>query len=473
MSFIFYDILMLVLFVIFVSIFLYINRKNLKREGLLFLYKAGWGIKLINYVGNKYKKTLKILSYVSVTLGYILMALAFYFVGKIVWVYAFYPQIVKAIKIPPITPLLPYITNIINVPGLPSFYFIYWILILAIVAISHEFSHGIFAIYNKVKIKSTGFGFFPFFLPVFLAAFVEQDDKQMIKKSNFSQRTILSAGTFANVLTGLFFVIIMGIFFSLAYTPVGVTFDSYAYSAIPVYSISMINGISVTNVSYENILSSLNSTILNNITTENGSYFLTKTFLEQQGNAGQYIYVYDNAPAVKAGLANNILDINDVKITSVEALATELNKYSPGDEIVIKAEQGGNVSIYNITLEENPENNSLPWLGIGFISQQGGVFSQLMNYISFKKMNVYYTPNFGDPAVFIYNFLWWLVLISFSVALINMLPVGIFDGGRFFYLTILAITKNEKRAKRAFDWITYFFLFILALVLVFWFMSLI
>ena len=71
-------------------------------------------------------------------------------------------------------------------------------------------------------------------------------------------------------------------------------------------------------------------------------------------------------------------------------------------------------------------------------------------------------------GIFIYNLLWWLVIINISVALINMLPMGIFDGGRFFYVTVWGITKNEKFAKRAFAFTTYFFLFILVLLMVFW-----
>ncbi len=58
--------------------------------------------------------------------------------------------------------------------------------------------------------------------------------------------------------------------------------------------------------------------------------------------------------------------------------------------------------------------------------------------------------------------------MSLSVALINMLPVGIFDGGRFFYLTILALTKSEKIAKRSFVFLTQFFIFLLLLLLIFW-----
>src|SRR3989344_7171493 len=182
MNFIIYDLTFLALFVAFVSFFLYTRRKNLKRDGLLFLYKTSWGIRLIEKTGEKYKKTLGVLSYFSIATGYILMAVMFYMLVKIVYIYVTLPSVVRAIKIPPITPLIPYLPQVFKLDFLPPFYFTYWIVIIAIVAISHEFAHGIFAAYDKIKIKSTGFGFFPFFLPVFLAAFVELDEKKMAKK---------------------------------------------------------------------------------------------------------------------------------------------------------------------------------------------------------------------------------------------------------------------------------------------------
>ena len=73
MNFMIYDIILLVSFAIFLSIFLYTKRKKVKKEGLLLLYKTSWGIKLINYLGNKNKTVLKVLSYISVGLGYCLM----------------------------------------------------------------------------------------------------------------------------------------------------------------------------------------------------------------------------------------------------------------------------------------------------------------------------------------------------------------------------------------------------------------
>ena len=49
-----------------------------------------------------------------------------------------------------------------------------------------------------------------------------------------------------------------------------------------------------------------------------------------------------------------------------------------------------------------------------------------------------------------------------------MLPVGIFDGGRFFYLAVLGLTKSKEIAKKSFAIITYIFLALVAVIMVFW-----
>ena len=241
MNVIIYDITLLVAFVIFIGIFLYRKKKNLKKEGLLFLYRTSWGIRLINRIGKRFKKTLNVLSYVAVGLGYLLMGTMIYLFGKIVWLYILNPEIVRAIKIPPIMPLIPYLPQVFKLDFLPPFYFTYWIIIIAIVAVVHEFAHGIFAAHGEVKIKNTGFGFFPFFFPIFLAAFVELDEKKMQTKKIFSQMSVLAAGTFANILTAILFFGIMWLFFVLSFSPAGVTFDVngiqvYTYSIVTAYA---------------------------------------------------------------------------------------------------------------------------------------------------------------------------------------------------------------------------------------------
>ena len=467
-----YDFVLLGIFIVFLAVFLYRRKKNLKRQGLLLLYRTNWGIKLINKVGNKYKKLLTGLSYVSIGMGYLLMVGILYLVGKIIYIYIAYPQVVRAIKVPPIMPLVPYLPQVFNLDFLPPFYFTYWIIIIAVIAITHEFAHGIFAALNKVKIKKTGFGFFPFFLPIFLAAFVELDEKNMEKKSKFSQMAILSAGTFANVLTAILFFIIIWLFFSLSFAPSGVIFDDYAYDIVEIAGITMVNGVSLTNTTYGKVSELINETGLNKIQANNRSYVSTKEFLDAQGEIYNYTFLYYDSPAINNGLEGAITEINGVKITSLEVFQNELSKYSPGESITLKTLVEDEIKSYEIELGENPNEEGPGYLGVGFFNTgRSGVMGMIMDFMSsFKQSNIYYETKF-EAAWFIYHLLWWLILISFSVALINMLPVGIFDGGRFFYLTMLGLTKSKDKAEKIFKFMTKFFLFLLLFLMVLWAIS--
>lgn len=472
MNFTIYDIIFLVIFVVSLLIFLYNKRKNVKKEGFLLLYKTSLGIKIINKIGKKYTRLLNVLGYISIILGFFLMISVVILFGRIVWIYVFQSEIIRLIKLPPIMPLLPYLPQIFKLNFLPPFYFTYWVIIIAIVAISHEFAHGVFAINKKVKVKSTGFGFFPFFLPVFLAAFVELDETKMKKKKILPQMAVLSAGTFVNVLVGILSFVILLVFFSLAFSPSGVIFDTYSYSAVSIAGISSINGISVNYPTYEEIAKLTEGKELSEIKVNKTSYFATKTFLEKQKGNQDYLLLYDDAPAVKVNLNNIITHVNGINVNSREKLGEELSKYSPGDKIIITALDKDANRDYEIVLGENPKDKKTAYLGIGFLEKKSsGILGQIMNKLSsFKDSNVYYKTKF-DAAEFFYNLIWWLVLISFSVALINMLPVGIFDGGRFFYLTMLGITKSHEKAKRIFSGITFLFLALLAIMMIFWVIS--
>ncbi len=465
-----YDLILLVTFILFVGFFLYKNKKSVKKEGLLLLYKTSWGIKLINKIGKKYKKTLRILSYVSVTIGYLLMLSVLYLIGRIVWIYVFHKEIVQAIKIPPIMPLIPYLPQMFELNFLPPFYFTYWIIIIAVIAITHEIAHGIFAAKNKIKIRTTGFGFFPFFLPIFLAAFVEPDEKQMSKSSIFNQMTILSAGTFANFLTSIFFFVILAVFFSLAFLPAGVIYNGYAYQPVEISSITEVNGISLTSPNYTEVLQSINeNTALQEIKTKDNEFVGIKAVSQDNSIA----YMYYDSPAINSNLESIILKINGKGIKNREDFSNEFYKYSPGEKVTLTL-IGKDSEPYNrdITLGEHPQIENRPFLGIQFVKQeQSDVIGKISNSLSFRNPNTYYEPKFDGVCIFLYHLLWWIVLISISVALINMLPVGIFDGGRFFYLTILAITKSENKAKKFFSFSTYFFLFLLLVVMGFWIFS--
>jgi len=462
---------LLALFVIFVSIFLYSRRKNLQKEGLLLLYKTPWGIKVINKIGKKYKKTMNALSWFSIASGYLLMAGMVYLIYSIIKIYLFNQEIVKAIKVPPIMPLIPYIDKI--VPGLPSFYFFYWIVIIIIIAIPHEFAHGILAAYNRVKIKTTGFGFFPSFFPVFLAAFVELDEKAMEKKSKFGQMATLSAGTFANVVVALALLGLLWAIFPLIFSPSGVVFDGYQMTPLNTSSIQTIDGKQISTVNYETIMFNVKESSLTEITASNESYVFTKELILIPGYSEAisqgYMVVYEKSPAITTGLEGTITSINGKKIKSIQNLKEGISSHNPGDKIAITTLVNGTKKDYEIVLGENPENKTEPWLGIGIReTQQKPTVKFFSKLIGFREAHIEYIPKWGELSNFIYNLFWWATIICFSVALVNMLPVGLFDGGRFFYLTVFAITKSEKAAKRAFSYLTYLFLFVIALLMVSW-----
>ncbi|MFH1801316.1 MAG: site-2 protease family protein [archaeon] len=464
MNFIIYDIGLLVIFAVFSSILLYKKRKKLIYEGAFILYKTKWGINLIDRIGKNHKKTLNALSYLSISLGYLLMISVIYLMIKTTYLY-FTTSIAKQIKVPPIMPIVPYIDKLI--PGFPSFYFVYFIVAIVIVATVHEFAHGIFARCYNIKIKSTGFAFLKYF-PAFFGAFVEQDEKQMPKRKKLEQMSVLSAGVFANLLTAILFLIALVLFFSLTFSSGGVMFTTYSYSIVNISDIYSVNGISIDEPDYEKILLNTEEGVLNNISSKERNYLITREDLGKQKSDYGILVLYDDAPAIRENISNLISEINGVEIKSLKELENEISKYSPGDSIKIKSKKEDFSREYEIILEENPHNNK-PWIGIGFESiDSSGILGKIRWLISyFKNPYVYYKPDF-KISLFVYDFLWWIILINFAVALFNMLPIGALDGGRFFYLTLLGLTKSEKIAKKCFSLATFFIFFLFLLLMVRW-----
>jgi len=483
MSFYIYDITFLVIFSLAVGIFLYRRRKNLQREGIMYLYRTQVGIKFINYVGTKYKKTLTVLSYFVVISGYLLMASMLYFLYQLLYIYLFRPDIVQQIKIPPLMPLIPYLPAAFKISFLPPFYFTYWIIAIAVIAIFHEFAHGIFAKRYGVRIKTTGFGF----LGPFLAAFVEPDEKQMEKKSKFQQITILSSGTFVNLILAIFFFLILAFFFASAYEPAGAIFNTYIPGAVEISSISMVGGKIISSPTAEELSSIIKKNNLEDdlvlggngnklnftkVIANNQTYYITLESLQEQLELEEgYVGLYYDLPAINAGLRGIIIEIDGNKIRDYDDLTIVMENYNPSDKINMKTKFEGEILEYELELGEDPTQEGRAVLGIGYSGGKTGVIRAISEFFNFfKKPATNYEPKFNaEFIIFIYNLIWWLALINLSVALINMWPVAIFDGGRVFMLTIWGITKSEKFAMALFKILTYLILGSLLLLMLGWF----
>jgi membrane-associated protease RseP (regulator of RpoE activity) len=461
MSFVLYDLTFLSLFIILGAIFLYKRKQRLDRQGLLYLYRTKIGLKIIESTSKKYEKILRPLQYIILLSGYALMIFMVYALIKFAYIYLTSPLVAETLKVPILTPLFPYVDRLFGSGLLPPFYFTYWIITIAIIAISHEFAHGIIAKLNKIKVHSTGFGF----LGPFIAFFVEPDEKQMKKSKIFSQLSILAAGTFANVLMTILFGIIMLLFFTLAFIPSGVYFNSYSASLVNISQITEVNGVSFEGIKE---ISSLNNSLIS-LTTDNISYYTTPEMVTYslENNLPQII-AYDDSPALNANLSGAITEIDGIKTTSYSELNSTLASHKPGDTIQLKTiDSNNNLKEYSITLGEK---QGRAFLGISVIpTQSSGLLSSIFGLISkIKNPSIYYQSSIGDFGIFIYNLLWWIVFINLGVALTNMIPVGIFDGGQFFYLSVLAITRRKKVADIAFRISTWFFILLVAALMLKW-----
>jgi membrane-associated protease RseP (regulator of RpoE activity) len=457
MSFFLYDLSFLIVFSTFLIIFLYKRRKKLQREGILIVYRTKLGIKIINCIAEKYKKFLHSLEYLLIFTGYALMLGMLFLLFQLLYIFARFPDFIRTIKIPPIMPLIPYIPRIFKIDFLPPFYFTYWIIVLGIAAITHEFFHGIFAKARKIKIKSTGFAF----LGPFTGAFVEPDEAKVKKLKIKEQLGFLSAGTFANLVMAVLFFIFMWLFFISIFSAAGVVFNSYAFSVLNISDIK--------SRGEQNFIDFDGGLNLTEVFVKNKTYYVENENLNQS-----YVIAYEDAPALKAGLAGVIIEFDGRQIKTNQDLKKELLDKKPGNEVVIKTLIEDSVKEHKIKLAERPDNKSQAYLGIVMIRTKGLSFlSKLRSRVLFfKDPNTYYKPIAAENLmIFIYNLLWWIVLINFSVALVNMLPFGIFDGGRVFYLSVLGLTKSEKTAKKAYKLSTYFIIFIFLTLTCLWFIG--
>jgi len=457
-SFWVYDVVFLVLFSLFVVWFLSLRKKALSRQGIIFMYRTQFGVDAIKYIGDNFKGVLHKLKYVIVGVGLVLMGMMIWILGQTVVIYLLYPEITKVIKAPPIAPLIPYFPKLFGMQSFfPPFYFTYFIVALAIVAIVHEFSHGIFMRLFGVKIKSTGL----VFLGPVLGAFVEEEKKGFEKKRKLEQMTILGAGVFANVIFALIFYGLYVLFFFSSFTASGYVFDSYALAIVPIGSIDGFG-------EYGNLTSVL---------TVNGTFYLDDGLAVQINNSdSEYLVAYSETPAVLAGMRGAIVMADDVAIKGRDDLREFLESCEPGDEVVFVTEGEDGTYSYDVVLRAHPEDSSLAYLGVGNSvgGNRGAVRNVFDKFMGFKEASTYYKPSWdGDFVYFVYHLLWWVMVINLLVALFNMLPLGILDGGRFFYLAVLSITRSKKVAKWAYRIAGYLILLVFLLMMFFWFVRIV
>jgi membrane-associated protease RseP (regulator of RpoE activity) len=438
-NFIVIDLFLLVAFTIWVIWFIKTRKHNLHKEGWVYLYKTQLGQKSIEWTAKKFKKQLKPMQYLVILSGFILMILMVWLLILTIFIYFQQPDDSPVARIPAVFPLIPYFPQLFGLESVfPPFFFVSFMISIAIVAISHEFAHGIFSRLNNIKILSTGFAF----LGPFLGAFVEQDDKQMVRASKFKQMAILAAGTFANVVMMVLFGIILVLFFMAAFTPAGFVFSTYATAPISLSQVDTVNGIPTNQVDHSLLV---NEDFLQ-LKINDTSYFATPAFYKlAKDNEVSRVLVFSDSPALNARLDQTILEFDFTQITSQEELSHAIEHHNPGDTVQVKTlSVAGEVTEHQVTLADNGEGQA--FLGVGTFPRQGrGFLSKIYTFFTqVRDPNTYYESKIGSSGQFIYDIIWWIVIINLLVALFNMYPAGILDGGRFLMLAVWGATGSKK-----------------------------
>jgi len=263
-------------------------------------------------------------------------------------------------------------------PGYVLIPFWFWLAVIASVIIPHEAFHGIMSRVENVRVKSTGL----LLLLVLPGAFVEPDEKQLKKAKLVSRLRVFAAGSLANFLVYI------------------ILFNAVSFVIWP--------------------------------------YFIPGGIIVQEVNA--------TGPADNAGLKAGMLitEVNGapVKLSYKEFLSGagylsgEMKELEPGDEISVVA----NSTRFDVKLGSNPENKTLPYLGI---------------------VSVPVTRGDANAAGLLFQSLTWMWIINYAICVFNIMPIFPLDGGQLVHA--IAEKISRKHAKR----ITYAVSFFILLILLF------
>jgi len=292
-----------IVFIILMGVLILINRKKIVVQKVLFpllyfvMYRSKVGLKAMDNVAKKLPRTIKYLGYAGIVFGFLGMGLIIYALFDNVYKLLFTPTAVSGVGI-----VQPFSADIPGTVFVPFFYFIISIFLLVIV---HEFSHGVVARRYGLKVKSSGLAVLGVIIPLIPAAFVEPDEKKMVKRPAREQMSVFAAGPFSNIIMAA--IVLCLILFVM-------------------------------------------SPALASITEEKG--VLVSGFAEHDP-----IFPAE-ASGMKAGEV--ITKIDGVEIISVVNFTDHLTDKGPGDKINVVT----NKSKYAITLAENPQNETRGYLGI-------------------------------------------------------------------------------------------------------------
>ena len=303
-----------ILFILILGSIIIIKRKKFSIQKILFplfylvVYKTKVGIKFMDNFSKKHPKFLQIISTIGIYMG---------FLGMMFISYTLISNIIKIITMPE---SLPSVGLVLPIQMKGAFYvpFFYWIISIFILATVHEFSHGVIAKLNKIKIKSSGFGFLSIIIPLIPLAFVEPDEKQLAKKSTKAKLAVYAAGPFSNIILG-----ILVLLFSLFIVSPLVQSNMIDYDGV------LITGLTDEETTSAKIAGIKENEIIQYIDQTQITHISNFTEFLDSKNPGEIVHITTNASQYAVNLTKNP---NDKEKAYLGVFVKQSTKIKPGFE---------------------------------------------------------------------------------------------------------------------------------------------
>jgi len=221
----------LITFLIGFGIFLYFQRHRLHIQKIvggkypivyLALLRTKVGLKFMDTLSSKFGRILGPLSTFGIWVG---------FAGMFLVTFEVIYSVVKLFTSPAAQGAAALVLPI-QAEGVIYVPFLIWLISLAIIVTIHEYGHGVIARLYKIPVKSTGLAALGVIVPILPAAFVEPDEKALLKAPAKHQLAVYAAGPFVNILFALMLVPV------LLFVTGPIVGDMYVYEGVKINSIT-------------------------------------------------------------------------------------------------------------------------------------------------------------------------------------------------------------------------------------------
>ncbi len=273
-------------FIFLIAVLIYRDRRNVKIEGIVLMRRTQKGKSFIERIASRHKRLWNAFFTIAVVVSFPVMLFTFWLMASNA-----VGIVQRSVNVAPVSLVVPgAVGSVEQAPGLLVLPWWLWVIGIFSVMIPHEFSHGIASRISGIRIKSLGW-LLLLFLP---GAFCEPDEKQLKKAGWKTKMKVYAAGSFANMIFALPFLLISVLIFSvlfydpcLAYTS---NIEGYPMALSGASScIFSVNGVSTTTPEEMSaVLSAIQPGSSAIVMTMNGTYNIT-TVARPDGVNGSFI----------------------------------------------------------------------------------------------------------------------------------------------------------------------------------------